>query len=86
MYRAAFMLRTAQSAVVICDDGSGTYSYKGLRLKDHAKLELPIAFPTATGFTASNTDGTRYDVSRAGLVISSPGGDIYTEQAIAAAP
>lgn len=85
-YRAAFMLRTAQSAVVICDDGSGTYSYKGLRLKDNAKLVLPSAFPTATGYTVSNTDGTRYDVSRAGLVISSPGGDVYTEQAIAAAP
>ncbi|CAM3416434.1 hypothetical protein MYCO108962_19320 [Mycobacterium colombiense] len=85
-YRAAFMLRTAQSAVVICDDGSGTYSYKGLRLKDNAKLELPSAFPTATGFTVSNIDGTRYDVSRAGLVISSPGGDVYTEQAIAVAP
>lgn len=85
-YRAAFMLRTTQSAVVICEDGSGTYSYKGLRLKDNAKLELPSAFPTAIGFTASNTDGTRYDVSRAGLVISSPGGDVYTEQAIAAAP
>jgi serine/threonine-protein kinase len=33
----------------------------------------------------SNTDGTRYDISRSGLVIYT-GGDIYTEPAIASGP
>ena len=58
-YRAALMIRTAQSAALVCDEGSGMYTYKGLRLKDNGRIDLPGAVPTATGFTVTNRDGTR---------------------------
>jgi hypothetical protein len=83
-YRAALTLRTAQSAVVICDKGAGSYTYKGLRLKDGARIDVQGAVPTANGFTVTN-NGTRYDVSRGGLVIYTEG-DVYTESAIASGP
>jgi hypothetical protein len=84
-YRAALMIRTAKSQAVVCDEGSGAYTYKGLRLKDNGRIDLPGAVSTASGFTVSNTDGTRYDISRGGLVIYT-GGDVYTEPAIASGP
>jgi hypothetical protein len=84
-YRAALMVRTALSQAVVCDEGSGTYTYKGLRLKDQGRIDLSGALPTANGFTVSNSDGTRYDISRSGLVITTAG-DVYTEQALASGP
>ena len=81
-YRAALTLRTKLSAVLICDDGTGGYTYKGLRLKDGARIDVPGAIPTSTGFTATN-NGTRYDVSQTGLVIQTPDGEVYSEPAIA---
>jgi serine/threonine-protein kinase len=79
------MVRTAQSQAVVCDEGSGTYTYKGLRLKDQGRIDLSGALPTANGFTVSNSDGTRYDISRSGLVITTAG-NVYTEQALASGP
>lgn len=84
-YRAVLMVRTAQSQAAICDDGSQTYTYKGLRLKDMSRIDLSGALPTANGFTVSNSDSTRYDISRSGLVITTAG-DVYTEQALASGP
>jgi hypothetical protein len=84
-YRAALLIRTAKSQAVVCDEGSGAYTYKGLRLKDNGRIDLSGAVSTASGFTVSNTDGTRYDISRSGLVIYT-GGDVYTEPAIASGP
>jgi hypothetical protein len=83
-YSAALTLQTAQSAVAICDQGTGAYTYKGLRLKDGARIDIEGAVPTATGFTVTN-NGTRYDISRAGLVIYTDG-EVYTEPAIASGP
>jgi hypothetical protein len=83
-YRAALTLQTAQSAVAICDYGTGAYTYKGLRLKDGARIDIEGAVPTASGFTVTN-NGTRYDVSRGGLVIYTDG-DVYTEPAITSGP
>lgn len=85
-YRAALMIRTAQSQAVVCDEGSGRYTYEGLRLKDSARIDLPGALPTGTGFTVQNTDGTRYEISRSGLAIYTPDGQVYPETAIAAGP
>ncbi|ANI42968.1 hypothetical protein MYVA_5954 [Mycolicibacterium vaccae 95051] len=83
-YAVALTLRTSQSAVVVCDEGSNIYTYKGLRLKDNARIDLPGVVPTATGFSVIN-NGTRYDISRSGLVIYTDG-DVYTEPAIASGP
>lgn len=83
--RAALIIRTALSGVVVCNDSAGTYLYQGLRLKDGGRIVLP-ATPTATGFQAINpTDGTRYDASPDGLDIYTDG-EHYSEQAIAAGP
>lgn len=82
--QADLILLTAQSAVVICDEG-GSYVYEGMRLQDGGRISLP-ASPTADGYAATNaTDGTRYEVTRNGLVIYTRG-HVYTEQATAAGP
>jgi hypothetical protein len=83
-YQAALMVRTALSQAVVCDEGNGTYTYKGLRLKDQGRVDVPGALPTANGFTATNGD-TRYDISHSGIVITT-GGNVYTEQALASGP
>lgn len=83
-YRAALTLRTTQSAVLICDEGAGIYTYKGLRLSDDARIDLPGVVRTGTGFAVTN-NGTRYDISSGGLVIYTDG-DVYTEPAIASGP
>jgi hypothetical protein len=83
-YRVALTLRTLQSEVAICDDGYGSYTYKGLRLVDSARIDVTGAVPTATGFTVTN-NGTRYDVSSGGLVIYSDG-EVYTEPAVSSGP
>lgn len=84
-YRLAFALQTSLSAVAICDDGSGQFTYKGLRLKDGARIDVQGAVPTGTGFTAVN-DGTRYEVSRSGLTIYTNDGEVYSEPAISSGP
>ncbi|PRC43215.1 hypothetical protein C6A85_000000106490 [Mycobacterium sp. ITM-2017-0098] len=83
-YSVALTLQTSQSAVVICNEGLGIYTYKGLRLKDNARIDLPGVVPTPTGFSVTN-NGTRYDITRSGLVIYTDG-DVYTEPAIASGP
>ncbi|GAA2567278.1 serine/threonine-protein kinase [Mycolicibacterium diernhoferi] len=83
-YVPALTLQTAQSVVVICDEGTGIYTYKGLRLKDNARIDLPGVVATPTGFSVTNDD-TRYDISRNGLVIYT-GGDVYAEPAISSGP
>ncbi len=83
-YVPALTLQTVQSLVVICDEGAGIYTYKGLRLKDNARIDLPGVVATPTGFSVTN-NGTRYDISRNGLVIYT-GGDVYSEPAISSGP
>lgn len=85
-FRAALMVRTAQSQAVVCDDGSGSYTYKGLRLKDSARIDVPGAVPSETGFIATNgAANTRYVLSRSGLSIYADG-EVYLEPAIASGP
>jgi serine/threonine-protein kinase len=61
----ALTLRTTQSVVLICDEGTGIYTYKGLRLKDNARIELPGVVPTPSGFSVTNKD-TRYTSATTG--------------------
>ena len=82
--QAALIVRTAQSAVAVCNTPVGPL-YEGRRLSDGATISLR-AVATATGFSATNdSDGTRYEISPDGLTIYS-NGDVYTEQATAAGP
>lgn len=60
---------TASSRVAICSDGDGNYVYRGVRVRDGAKLILPASRSADGAFTASN-DGIDYMVTSAALVIS----------------
>jgi hypothetical protein len=83
---AALIVRTAQSAVVICQSGTASFYYRGLRLSDGANIELAGATPTGTGFIVTNpSDGTQYEVSQGGLMIHS-NDKTYTESALESAP
>lgn len=75
------LARTAQSAVVICQNSSGTYVYRGVRLSDNAGIELGNAVPVPSGgFDVTNpADGTRYQVRNTALTITGPGGQEHTE-------
>jgi serine/threonine protein kinase len=60
---AAVMARTTQSLVVVCQNGSGNFYYRGVRLSDGASIQLANAVRSSGGFDVSNpVDGTRYEV------------------------
>lgn len=84
---AALVVRTEQSGVVICRrDAPDSYFYNGLRLSDGGQITLD-AQSVKDGYSATNpADGTRYVVTRNGLTIYTPDGEVYTEPAIAAGP
>lgn len=65
--RAAAIARTARSVMVVCDD-SGSYRYRGIRLRDGAFLELDDVRPFGAGFEAHN-GGTTYRLSPTELVV-----------------
>ena len=67
--------------VLICDQGGGTYVYKGLRLSDDATIQLQGVVRTAEGFSVTN-EGWRYDVGLDGLVLRAPDGEVYSEPAV----
>lgn len=79
-YKAALVIRTAQSNAVVCADDGGDYMYRGLRLVDGARIDIPGAVPTENGFTVTN-NGTRYDITPLMLTITS-GGAVDSEPAI----
>lgn len=59
----AVVLRTAQSLVVVCKNLSGSYYYRGERIRDGAHLELSNAEPVEDGFDVTNpVDGAVYEV------------------------
>jgi serine/threonine protein kinase, bacterial len=83
---AVLIVRTPQSAVVVCQSGPASFYYRGLRLSDGGNMELADATPTASGFSVTNpSDGTEYDVSQTGLVIHW-NDKVYTESAVESAP
>ncbi|OBG22506.1 hypothetical protein A5765_20505 [Mycolicibacterium celeriflavum] len=59
---------TGSSRVAICKSPDGEYEYRGVRVRDGAKLIVP-ASPTGDEFTAEN-DGITYFVSEDSLTIS----------------
>ena len=79
-FTVALAIRTQLSEVVVCEEASGGYTYKGLRLKDLARIDIPGAVPNETGFTVIN-GGTRYEVSGGGLHIYTDG-EVFTEPAV----
>ncbi|MDY6995385.1 MAG: hypothetical protein SW019_02245 [Actinomycetota bacterium] len=61
---------TRTSRVAICRDTDGSYQYRGVRVRDGARLILPAQRSGDATFTAEN-DGIEYRVSSSSLVISS---------------
>lgn len=59
----AAVVRTAQSLAVVCQNLSGTYYYRGERIRDGAHIELSNAKPVEDGFDVTNpVDGVVYEV------------------------
>ncbi|ORW72791.1 serine/threonine-protein kinase [Mycobacterium sherrisii] len=68
----AAVVRTAKSLAVICENLSGTYYYRGERIRDGAHIELSNAERVADGFDVTNpVDGVRYEIRRDRLRILS---------------
>jgi len=59
---------TDASRVAICNTSGGQYEYRGVRLRDGAKLMVP-ASQSGDGFVADN-DGVTYLVTSKSLVVS----------------
>lgn len=62
-------VRTQGSLVAICADPKGNYQYRGVRLSDHAVLNVPAENTSAREFVARN-DGVKYALSTQQLVIT----------------
>ncbi|MCA2245649.1 serine/threonine protein kinase [Mycobacterium sp. WUMAC-067] len=59
----AAVVRTAQSLAVVCQNLSGTYYYRGERIRDGAHIELSHAQRVEDGFDVTNpVDGVVYEV------------------------
>ena len=78
--RPAVMGRTTLSVLVVCQIQPGSFYYRGVRLSDGASIELANAVRSSDGFDVTNpVDGTRYQVRRTGISITSPDGQVYPE-------
>jgi serine/threonine protein kinase, bacterial len=83
---ATLIVRTAESALVVCHSDSGGRYYRGYRLSDGATLELATVLADGAGWAAINSaDGTRYEVSDSGLRIVQNGQVVSDESAIESA-
>jgi hypothetical protein len=60
---------TETSRVAICETPGGQYQYRGVRVRDGAKLIAPASESSDGGFVAEN-DGTTYTVTADSLVVS----------------
>jgi serine/threonine protein kinase len=70
----ASVVRTAKSLVVVCENDSGNFYYRGERIRDGANIQLRDAVRSAGGFDVTNpSDGTRYEVRPQRLRIISNG-------------
>lgn len=59
----AAVVRTAQSLAVVCENLSGSYYYRGERIRDGAHIELSNAERAGDGFDVTNpVNGVRYEV------------------------
>lgn len=69
--------RTASSRVAICAESDGTYQYRGVRVRDGARL-ITTAEPEGEGFTADN-HGVTYTMTSDSLVVAE-GGRVIREE------
>lgn len=60
---------TGTSRVAICREPDGQYQYRGVRVRDGARLILPAQRSSDGSYTADN-DGIEYSVSPSALVLS----------------
>ena len=60
---------TSSSRVAICESEDGEYEYRGVRVRDGARLIAPATRSSDGTFTATN-DGIEYMVTSSALVIS----------------
>ncbi|MBB2992751.1 hypothetical protein FHR72_004255 [Mycolicibacterium iranicum] len=60
---------TASSRIAVCEDADGDLEYRGVRVRDGARLILPATNSADGAFTATN-DGIDYMVTADALVIS----------------
>jgi hypothetical protein len=75
---AAAFGSTDTSRVAICESPSGKYEYRGVRVRDGAKLVIPATRSSDGKFVAQN-DGITYTVSPSSLVVSMGSEVIRTE-------
>ena len=83
--RAAVVMRTPLSALVVCKSSGGAAYYRGLRLKDMATIQLTNIMVTDSGSTVvvTNTDdGTQYQINSSGLEMVKNGEVLGSEPAI----
>ncbi len=71
---------TDASRVAICKSSDGKYTYRGVRLRDGAKLILPATL-SGGGFVADN-DGVTYTLTANALVVSASGQVIREESMV----
>lgn len=69
---------TETSRIAICEQSDGSYQYRGVRVRDGARLVLPAA-ATGDGYVAEN-DGLSYTVTAESLVVSAGTRTIRDEQ------
>lgn len=72
--------RTSSSRVAICAEPDGTYQYRGVRVRDGARL-ITSATPKGDGFTADN-DGVTYTMTADSLVIAERGRVLREERMV----
>jgi hypothetical protein len=84
---------TESSRVAICKTSGGQYEYRGVRVRDGAKLVVPASQSGSDGFVAEN-DGVSYTVNGKSLLVSAgskvirdePMVDVHQPNAPAAGP
>lgn len=74
---AAAFGSTETSRVAICATSGGKYTYRGVRIRDGAKLVIP-ATASGGGFVAEN-DGITYTLTSSSLTVSAGGTTIRQE-------
>lgn len=72
---------TASSRIAICKSTTGAYEYRGVRVRDGAKLIL-AAKATGDGVYAATNDGITYTVSSEDLTVSTGSSVIRAESMV----
>lgn len=70
---------TATSRVAICATSAGHYEYRGVRVRDGARMIASASQTADGGYTARSNDGTAYTVSATSLAVQ-PGQRVVREE------